>query len=148
MIKDNFKKLQISVILILLAGLMAAGCAKKAEFDVEMNEYYNTFESVTHFAAKSRVGYRYLDSMPAPRVAACAQMAGIIYISLEYWNKTSKSMHEQIVLHELGHCVLYLNHDDTRGSDGYTISIMSTYLVSDSVYKAKREMYLQSLNKR
>jgi hypothetical protein len=60
----------------------------------------------------------------------------VIQIDPSYWATIDESQQEQVVAHELGHCVLFLGHTpgDISGGDmdGCPISIMNPYSFSDS----------------
>jgi hypothetical protein len=52
----------------------------------------------------------------------------LIRINSRYWYKLSPWHRRLLVFHELGHCILKLNHNDSHGS------IMSTYSIGDEGY--------------
>jgi hypothetical protein len=53
---------------------------------------------------------------------------------------------EQVVYHELGHCVLGLKHNDTVNSpEGYPVSIMNTYHFSGNLYQMFKHNYIREM---
>lgn len=68
----------------------------------------------------------------------------------DYWEKASKLEQELLVFHELGHCVLFKDHNDDTFFDEHfnshiPVSIMSSYIMWEAYYKYYRETYLQEL---
>jgi len=49
-----------------------------------------------------------------------------IVIDQSFWNSASELEREYVVFHELGHCLLGRDHDDTKDSSGKCISIMQS----------------------
>lgn len=59
-----------------------------------------------------------------------------IRVSKEYWDIANESDREQLMYHELFHCILKLKHDNTK------LSIMNEYHLFEGVYKANKESLL------
>lgn len=70
-----------------------------------------------------------------------------IIILEEYWRKINELMREQLIFHELAHCLINKPHNDAIGIDGYPVSLMTTYVPAASVYEHKREDMLNELFK-
>lgn len=79
-----------------------------------------------------------------------------IYIKKSYWDKASLSGREELIFHELGHCLLGMNHDTSivQARDystgellGYDLpaSIMSPNVLWDKAYEQNREQYIKQL---
>lgn len=76
-----------------------------------------------------------------------------ILLQANFWNSntTSNSQREQLLFHELGHCLLNIStHDDSTvltidQSRSINSSMMSTHAISDGVYRLNRNYYLQKL---
>lgn len=49
-----------------------------------------------------------------------------IVVDEPYWNRIDDLQKEYIVFHELGHCVLDKDHDDSQADNGECISIMQS----------------------
>ena len=74
----------------------------------------------------------------------------LIEIDTPYWNVISELGREQLVEHELGHCVLNLDHDERLGTVGawnnVPLSIMyPVHFGDETYYRDNREYYLQEL---
>ena len=72
-----------------------------------------------------------------------------IFVKEEYWNKATEISREQLMFHELGHCALKLNHDDTMmGEDPKcAVSLMHSYHQSDECYIKYKDYYLEEMIK-
>lgn len=49
-----------------------------------------------------------------------------VVIDQQFWNRASTLEREYIVFHELGHCILDRDHDDSRDANGNCLSIMQS----------------------
>lgn len=72
---------------------------------------------------------------------------GHVVIDETFWSRASDSYKEMIVFHELGHCVLYLDHREGVHANGTCVSIMRSGLEDcrDNYRTATRETYLDEL---
>jgi hypothetical protein len=52
---------------------------------------------------------------------------------------------EELIFHEMGHCVLGRAHKSIKTAEGIPASIMHPYRISNSVYKEYRDQYLNEL---
>jgi hypothetical protein len=69
------------------------------------------------------------------------------YVALlrSYWDRASDTERENLIFHELGHCLLKRNHLDERKNDK-TVSIMNSRIMVPEEYNSKtREGYLEEL---
>jgi len=60
-----------------------------------------------------------------------------VKILKSFWDWSTNSEKRTVIFHELGHCVLNLEHDDhlnTRWNDGCPNSFMNSILISDECY--------------
>ncbi len=67
------------------------------------------------------------------------------------WQEASQDSREQLIFHELGHCLLNRSHSDSyvrRGRYVMPTSIMSASQISDEVYKVNRDYYISELVRR
>ena len=63
-----------------------------------------------------------------------------------WWRRASDICQEQLLYHELGHCVLGRNHlNSRRGPQGFPTSIMKKSIFRCSVYGLYRDYYLREL---
>lgn len=72
-----------------------------------------------------------------------------IFIDREYWDSASIARREQLIFHELGHCVLRREHLLTKRS-GFPISLMYPEIdrIPDFWYAIYRKIYLDELFQR
>lgn len=70
-----------------------------------------------------------------------------VTIDLKWWaNHPSKTMREELIYHELGHCILYRMHNDKKDKYGNKASIMhSAGLMSSYQYKNNKKKYIKEL---
>lgn len=79
-----------------------------------------------------------------------------VVIRTSYWNTASVSNREQLVFHELGHCLLGLSHNDSTESapvwgapsmiaNGVPSSIMNTFHFGSTLYSGNRNEYVNRL---
>lgn len=79
-----------------------------------------------------------------------------VVIQGSYWNSASVSDREQLIFHELGHCLLGLSHNDTienapiyNWPNAYATnvpsSIMNTFHFDSRLYSGNRETYVKRL---
>lgn len=88
-----------------------------------------------------------LGTTSADRVGNCdlRSYTPIVTISEQYWLNADIWAREMLLFHELGHCVLQLEHNDAINVDGEPVSLMVSYLSNSYYYEAHRETYLQQL---
>lgn len=127
-----------------------ASCGKKqGHIDPEFEQYVKDFES--------RIGVRVLGmnikfgSLQSPYIGMCAIGGSMNEITIDpvFWVSTNEYGRDLLIYHELGHCALYLGHDDSRAIlDGISVegSIMNTYWFGDRPYYRKyRDRYKDAL---
>ena len=71
----------------------------------------------------------------------------LITIDSEFWQRSSELFREFIVFHELGHCALLRDHDESANGRGVCLSIMrsGTGDCLDNYRSSTREVYLNEL---
>lgn len=70
-----------------------------------------------------------------------------IHIDPDYWNKVGEYGREELVFHELGHCALGLEHDNTLLDSGIPTSIMYPYAFGEAdYYPPNRPYYFYQLH--
>ena len=132
----------------LLSLLFFTGCAPAIlEIDPELQEYVTYFEELhgqeitdlkasfgdTTVIGKNVVGYCRFGMVPE------------IVVSREYWDRSDYLSREELMFHELGHCVLDRDHNDSKFEDGCPKSFMYKYVISRSCIEAHREEYLAEM---
>ena len=64
-----------------------------------------------------------------------------IQIDPNFWEFSNDAEKEELVFHELGHCILLRTHKTTLNSNGYPVSIMSPDLIDGSYYAYWKTRY-------
>jgi hypothetical protein len=70
-----------------------------------------------------------------------------VEVDPSYWDGISEFQREALIFHELGHCVLNLEHDSTLLKDECPASNMSPEMLSDSCYLTHRAYYARHMLK-
>lgn len=135
--------------LLLVVAIFLTYCKRKPDtpefekyvtkFEQEFN--VDTFNIPIHFKKLdgAEVGMCYLFQFKYWRSIA---------ISKEFWDDASDTEKELLIYHELGHCVMELEHDNTLYNIGlYNIhnSIMNEYIIPEVFYINFREHYIEDL---
>lgn len=71
-----------------------------------------------------------------------------IYINTPKWNSYDSQQREMLVFHELGHCILNLEHDRSLDSDGVPNDLMYPVNFDSLYYNKYRKFYLDHLFKK
>jgi hypothetical protein len=69
----------------------------------------------------------------------------IVIIDSEFWSFYDSYTKEDVVFHELGHCVLKREHCDAKTKDDKYISMMRTTIPHDNDYIERRKEYIDEL---
>jgi hypothetical protein len=137
---------------LLIFSLLSSGCGsytqKQNTIEPEFQQLVDLFELEQNITVNVDVVFKKIDY---PTVGLCwsnisnNQKKGIkIEIDPDFWNKSSDMKREELLFHELGHCVLNRDHDDSIIH--YTIpkSVMYPY-VFENAYKKYRSYYVEEL---
>ena len=86
-------------------------------------------------------------TLKAPTVGECVRGGGmpLIYLDPDFWDNSYDWKREQLMFHELGHCILDRPHTDQKLEDGCPISIMDPYVIGESCYLSHRNYYFEEL---
>lgn len=71
-----------------------------------------------------------------------------VIVKRSWWSAVSEEYRESLIFHELGHCRLGRDHDDTvweNGDEVHKKSMMHSIIVSPNVYKDHKEGYHKEL---
>lgn len=70
-----------------------------------------------------------------------------VTIDVDFWNRSSYLLREFVVFHELGHCVLLRDHNESSDVQGRCLSIMRSGLTNcrDSYSSQNRNRFLDEL---
>lgn len=117
--------------------LILCGCARRSTVD-----YYNAFVS----EYEARFGHtpdietpiRFVDDLASDDKEAIATCTGSeVLVVRAAWGGLGDEQREELIYHELGHCLLYESHRPD--------SIMSPSLLELSVYRDRREELINEL---
>ena len=102
-------------------------------------EYVSRFER--HYGEAVEVGVNFGSLKDA--VGICYYVTGNIEIDREYWNTHGEAAKEELIFHELGHCVLGREHNEHMIGD-CPASIMYPTL-TPGCYKKHKDYYIKEL---
>lgn len=113
----------------------------------EFAPYYKEFQDVCNIVPTTPIDFKEIES---PSVGLCRMWTGQkVYTQIEidpsYWEKASEPHRRWLVFHELGHCLLGLEHDETM-EDGVPASIMHPY-IAHKAEELLEQGYLERLCK-
>lgn len=86
----------------------------KQKSDPLFDTYIDNFEQRFSVTVRVPVVFKELDSSKAGVCYVWSDGYREININSEHWASFSEEQREQLLYHELGHCVFDLNHDDSR----------------------------------
>lgn len=160
MITQN-KNTCVRALKIALLGLVlsttACGVAPKhnatVSIDPTFTEYVARFEDAAHQAGhKVRVNdlivaFGDTGSNTETR-GLCAFAEGetpAVTINQQAWDSSTDDEREELIFHELGHCLLGLKHVAGINTDGIPASIMNPVEITSAIYAQNRAYYLHTL---
>ncbi len=146
----------------LVLALVLVGCAEAPhrldvgpefiehvlEFQIESGHYLQTPVLIDNLVV--RFGPMHYGAAPDV-VGYCAYRGGetpVITIRHDKWVTYSHVMREELMFHELGHCILDRSHDSrTMVLEGQwtELSLMNPTMVNEYYYDAHRDYYLRQL---
>lgn len=143
----------LSILIVLIIG----GCGKKLPqpkgyIDPEFIEIVRHFEAT--YNVKVYVSLEFAESLEDSSVGVCHSFqtnspSNWIEIKKGYWDNINYYAKEQLIFHELGHCVFGYGHDESYiEKDGYSIPKSIMYPVCfghNWYYEYYNNYYLQEL---
>lgn len=117
--------------------------------DEQVKPYAQKFSYLTGKDVNLAIGFSE-ELFNSKFTAICVEISGVkrIYIEPSNWDRSTKEEQEALVMHELGHCVLGLEHNDTRLYDACPASIMSEKTPNQKCWEEHSERYLNEIRKR
>ena len=127
-----------SCIVLLVVGCQSVELNQSLPFDQVEEELWVYFESFEQEALARGISINLNDldlsgeveSITQEGVAGSCQygshITNHITIDQEFWNNASDNHREYVVYHELGHCVLLRDHDESTDTDGNCLSVMAS----------------------
>ncbi len=135
---------------ILVLALLATGC-NTLKVDPSLQEYITRFE-------KASPGMTIVDLEAGFGDLSKDKYAGVCYsgglgdtptvvIDTQFWAKADDTLREQVVFHELGHCILQRIHVAGSRADNIDapVSLMHSGVFSEAVYVKYRADYIKEL---
>lgn len=139
-------KLLLAFTLCLVACLLC-NCGQAPSDQVisdDLVEYVDLFKSETGIEFHNTDIFLSMFPKSSIRNGLCYPAIGVnsLNISIEAWQESNK---EQLIAHELGHCVLGLEHNDLLLQDNCPASIMHPVNISLDCWNRYKTMYYQEL---
>ena len=133
---------------LLLLSLLVTGCAMSPRYEtpVAFTPYVQVFEAAYGKPVHS-VEYGFAD-LGGDIVGSCSLYSdghGKVQVDTKTWNAIDESTRAEIILHELGHCVLYRDHRVDLDADGNPLSIMYPYVLNDYYFASDEIPLLNEL---
>ncbi len=140
--------------------LITVGCANpkfddiyavnpELELYIQSFEYESTRLGIPLQITNLRAGFGNAKLAGPTAIGFCRRgRTPLIIIDQAYWNTATVMEREHLMFHELGHCILNLEHNNKMVPVGiYSIpeSIMYLYMFDDNMYVPNREYYLRDL---
>jgi hypothetical protein len=135
---------------ISLFVIIFSSCGSANGFvDEKLQPYFNKFEQDIGIAPVGVVAF--FDDVKLPALATCTTSPfhlPEIRVDYIWWEGASEDSREQLIYHELGHCVLDLGHNPNLNEYGCPESIMYPYVFGKtSCYKHYKPYYYEELIK-
>ena len=119
--------------------------------EAELSPYWDRFTEVIGVPSRQVAGF--FTTLDVPTVGLCTSYSeGLRKIEIDptFWAKSNPLTREQLIFHELGHCVLNLDHNsnmiDLHEAGQIPESIMYPYVFGDQpYYEEYRNYYLKEL---
>ena len=149
-----YRAILSQILLLIVAQWLLVGCGKDEQRDPrkyagihpEFREFVDSYKSRSGLSigdlsmnfedlpdnVAGRCSYSYYNGTNYPEVL----------VDPEVWDKMSKAQHENLVYHELGHCVQGLGHREELQEDGCPNSLMYHQVLSTSCLSKHTDHYL------
>lgn len=149
----------MKMLIIFFISLMTVGCMQEPKLIYSIDSEFAPHLEVFKAEAQQRgipmninnLVMRFTKAFDKSETLAQCQYGTTptILVGLDFWNYSDPKTREQVIFHELGHCILGRGHlDDSVNLGGYNIipkSIMSTLLFSTTYYDHNRTYYIDEL---
>lgn len=143
----------VFILLVILVGCGKTYPPPKQTIETELIDFVQKFEQ--RYNIKVNASIQFVDELPSPSVGVCHSYyanspSNYIEIDKSYWDTLDYYGKEQLIYHELGHCVFDYGHDESVIIvEGYTIPKSIMYPICFGhiwFYEQYNEYYLQELN--
>lgn len=136
-----------------------ASCQKEESnfyIDPLLMDYFEEFSeegllrgvSVDFEAAEIETAFVDLDGAIAAQCSHSQESPNLLRLDFDVWNQYSEMERTFLIFHELGHCYLGRDHDDSKDSEGNCLSIMhSGSSICNNTFESNRATLLDELFK-
>lgn len=112
-------------------------------------DFLNDSVMAGHFQNIDDLIIQFSSDLPGEWAGDCVNQGGLfgtptININAEYWTQISNDQREELVYHEMGHCVLDRGHTSARW-EGQPDSIMNPQVFPTGLFSQYREHYVLEL---
>lgn len=127
------------------------GCAvirPYSKIDQELKPYYDQFIYMFNIK-KTNILLTFGDTNRTAdsAIGICNYFTNTVTINRPFWNNAPYTSKIALIWHELGHCLLFKDHDDTPLLDGCPASIMNSYLPSRYCLEKHWERYVNEFGR-
>ena len=141
-------------IITILAVIGLVSCQRpppQTTVDAQFVPYLEAFMQQAHANGRwvddSRLSIEMSDYMPTPQTLGYCQIfdeTQLVVISRAWWNSAGFAIsdREELIFHELRHCLLGLVHVNTLTGDGIPTTIMNAHHFAGALYAVNREAYI------
>ncbi len=161
LLNRNLNTVAHALVLLGALGLFSAGCGQAPSHTAALNvdpafsDYVSRFEqaSVTYGrpiqVTDLTMQFGQVDSGGESGARGdCSWVSGqtpVVTLSADAWSSSTDAEREELVFHELGHCVLGEKHVAGINDQGIPRSIMDPSEISGAIYSQNRDYYLTTL---
>ena len=138
-------------LVILSLALALAACGRERRIS-GFEDYVSRFESASQQAGHAvTVSALVIDFDDTGKVDLAQCETGNLFstphirINQNRWSFLNEDQREELLFHEMGHCVLDRLHRTDRLADGSPASIMFPTILQTATYQQNRDYYLQEL---
>lgn len=134
---------------VLLLALVIAGCGQKQYIQSDFHEYVKSFQDNATKCGKVLDMSSLVIKFDTEGDLISRNVLGVcenneVKINPEAWKGLDSLSREELIYHELGHCLLKRSHNSNL-DNGYPVSIMYPNLFYSMVYKMFYNNYLTEL---
>lgn len=144
------------ILAIIAFSSVISACGKpEINVDPELSPYYNKFiqngKNSGVDLSKRDITLRFVPTIKDEQqngviLGVCYFEDNDVEINRESWDSLSIEKREALVAHELGHCILDRDHEDSTDQlTGKKLSLMNAYLISTTDFTTKYDYYMREL---
>lgn len=138
----------ISFILLALV-LTSCGVDRAFSIPADVKPYVQDFEQAIGRPATG-IGYGFgvlgFSAENGGVIGQCSLPSQVITLDINFWNQATDEQRELVVLHELGHCVLFRAHLTAwQPNSNFFTSIMAAYIMNDYQFTDQHDYYINEL---